>query len=176
MRGLLIGRFQPFHLGHLAVVRTIRSTSPDRELLVVIGSAEASYTWENPFTAGERFEMIERACREARIGGVAVVPVPDIRRHAMWVAYLVGYLPPFETVHTNNPLTRLLFEKAGFAVDSPPLVDRERFEGASIRRRLAAGEPVRDLLPPSVASYLESISAARRLAMLRPASTNGPTP
>jgi nicotinamide-nucleotide adenylyltransferase len=171
VRGLLVGRFQPFHLGHLGVIRSARAASPDAELLLVIGSAESSYTWENPFTAGERFEMAVRACREAGVGGVSVVPVEDIHRHTQWVAYLAGMLPKFETVYTNNPLTRLLFERAGYAVIAPPWVDRARCEGAAIRRRLAVGETVADAVPPSVAPYLEEIHAAERLRMLRP--TNG---
>ncbi len=168
MRGLLVGRFQPFHTGHLGVVRTIRSEAPDRDLVVVIGSAEESYTWENPFTAGERFEMVERACREAGISGVTVVPVEDIRRHTQWVAYLEGLLPPFDTVYTNNPLTRLLFERAGYEVKAPAWVDRGRFEGVAIRERLAQGEDLKGLVPPSVAAYLAEIGAAARLAALRP--------
>lgn len=169
MRGLLVGRFQPFHSGHLEVVRALREGRDAPELLVVIGSAQASYTWENPFTAGERYEMIARALAEAGISGVGIVPVPDLDRHALWVSYLVGLLPPFETVHTNNPLTRLLFERAGLAVNSPPWVDRSRFEGVAIRERLAEGREVGGLVPAAVAAYLGEIGAAARLAMLRPA-------
>lgn len=173
MRGLFLGRFQPLHSGHLGVLRSIRAKTPETELLVVVGSAEESYTWENPFTAGERFEMIVRACREAGLERVAVVPVADIRRHAQWVSYLVGLLPPFELVYTNNPLTRLLFEKAGVPVESPPWVDRARFEGVAIRQRLADGEDVDGLVPPAVAAYLREIDAGPRLALLRPGSRAG---
>lgn len=167
MRGLLVGRFQPFHAGHLAVLKELRVREPERELLLAIGSADAAFTWENPFTAGERFEMISRALREARLSGIFVVPVEDIHRHTMWVAYLVGLLPAFDCVYTNNPLTRLLFERAGVRVESPPLVDRSRFEGATIRERLARGEDVGDAVPPAVAGYLRELGAASRLAMLR---------
>lgn len=166
MRGLLVGRFQPFHAGHLEVVRQIRARTPDRELLIVVGSADEAYTVENPFTAGERFEMIERAVRDAGISGVTIVPVQDIRRHAMWVSYLVGLLPRFELVYTNNPLTRLLFERAGFRVEAPPLIDRERYEGVQIRRLLAAGQNVEGLVPRAVAAFLTEIGAAPRLALL----------
>ncbi|HXY46810.1 MAG TPA: adenylyltransferase/cytidyltransferase family protein, partial [Thermoplasmata archaeon] len=85
MRGLLIGRFQPFHRGHLSVVRTIRADRPDDSLLLGIGSAQESFTWKNPFTAGERFEMIARAIADADIARVEVVPIPDIHQHALWV-------------------------------------------------------------------------------------------
>ncbi|EQD71115.1 nicotinamide-nucleotide adenylyltransferase, partial [mine drainage metagenome] len=93
-RGLLIGRFQPFHRGHLAVLDGIRAAAPDTPLLVAIGTAEESYTWRNPFTAGERFEMIDRAARAANLSGVEIVPLPDIRRHAQWVAYAESMPPP----------------------------------------------------------------------------------
>jgi len=170
VRGLLVGRFQPFHSGHLGLVSAIRAAAPDRDLLIGIGSAEQSYTAENPFTGGERFEMIAAALREAGVDGVAIVPIPDIRRHALWVRYLEGLLPPFDRVYTNNPLTRLLFEKAGYAVESPPLIDRRRFEGASIRERLAAGGSVRDRVPPAVDRYLRTLDAAARLRAIRSAA------
>jgi len=168
MRGVLIGRFQPFHLGHLAVVRALRAARPAEPLLLGIGSAQASYTWENPFTAGERFEMIDAALREAGLSDCPIVPLPDIERHAQWVAYVESMLPPFDRVYTNNPLTRLLFERARYAVESPPLVDRARFEGARIRDALAAGGSWTDRLPPAVAQYLLRVDAPQRLRLLRP--------
>lgn len=170
MRGLLIGRFQPFHRGHLAVTRAIRSARPSAPLLIGIGSAEESFTWQNPFTAGERFEMITRALDEGRVGGVEVVPIADIRRHALWVGYLEALLPPFDRIYTNNPLTRVLFERAGYDVESPTLVDRRRFEGRHVRTQLASGRGWKELVPPAIARYLVSISAPARLRMLRQAA------
>jgi len=166
VRGLLVGRFQPFHRGHLGVVRSIRSAHPDRTLLLGIGSAQASYTADNPFTAGERFEMIDRALVEAGISGCVPVPLTDIDRHALWVAHVASLLPPFGTVYTNNPLTRSLFERAGYAVESPPLVDRARFEGAKVRAALLEGTRWRGLVPPAVAAYLEELGATDRLRLL----------
>jgi nicotinamide-nucleotide adenylyltransferase len=164
---LLIGRFQPFHLGHLGVVRTIRAERPDARLLLAIGSAEQSYTWKNPFTAGERLEMAVRALREARLEGVECVPVADIQRHALWVRYLEGLLPPFDRVYTNNPLTRLLFERAGYDVERPRLIERRRFEGVNVREHLAADRGWKPLVPPAVARYLVTIGGPARLKLLR---------
>lgn len=167
MRGLLIGRFQPFHRGHLATVRAIRKARPDAPLLIGIGSAEESFTWRNPFTAGERSEMVGRAIAAVRLGRVEVVPIADIQRHALWVRYLESLLPPFDRIYTNNPLTRLLFERAGYDVESPRLVDRRRFEGFRIRAKLAANRGWRELVPPEVARYLLTIDAPARLRLLR---------
>ncbi len=170
MRGLFVGRFQPFHRGHLELIRGVVRGPGAEPLLVVVGSAEQSYTWENPFTGGERFEMIERSVREAKLPGVAVVPVADISRHALWVRYLEGLLPPFDVVYSHNPLTLLLFERAGYRTVRPPFHDRRRLQGVRIRERLARGEPVPELVPPAVGRYLEELGAAERLAALRPRS------
>ena len=170
MRGLLIGRFQPFHGGHLEVVRKIRSERPSAPILIGIGTAEQSYTWENPFTAGERVEMIDRALAEAKVSGAMLVPIADIDRHALWVNYLEALLPTFDRVYTNNPLTRVLFERSGYLVESPPLFDRERFEGARIREQLANGGEWKTAVPPAVGAYLEEIGAPARLQVLKNAS------
>jgi nicotinamide-nucleotide adenylyltransferase len=167
-----VGRFQPFHGGHARVVATIRRARPDAALLLVIGSADESFTWKNPFTAGERFEMIDRALAGTEGPPFHIVPVADIRRHAQWVRYLESFLPAFDRVYTNNPLTRLLFERAGYPVESPALVARARFEGEHIRRRLATDRGWRALVPPPVAAYLSELGAPGRLSMLR--SRGGP--
>jgi nicotinamide-nucleotide adenylyltransferase len=167
VRGLLIGRFQPFHRGHLEVVRKVRADRPSAPLLIGVGTADESYTWENPFTAGERIEMIERALQEGKVENTYLVPISDIHRHALWVGYLESLLPPFDRVYTNNPLTRLLFERAGYLVESPPLFDRSRFEGLRIREQLADGGPWKDAVPPAVAKYLEEIGAPARLGVLK---------
>jgi len=167
VRGLLIGRFQPFHRGHLEVVRKVRADLPSASLLIGVGTADESYTWENPFTAGERLEMIERALGEAKVENVQLIPISDISRHALWVSYLEALLPPFDRVYTNNPLTRLLFERAGYLVESPPLFDRARFEGVRIREQLAEGSGWKEAVPPAVAAYLEEIGAPARLQVLK---------
>jgi nicotinamide-nucleotide adenylyltransferase len=165
-RALLIGRFQPFHRGHLAVVEEVRRKRPEESLLLGVGSAQASYTFDNPFTAGERLEMIERALTEAKILGWSSSPIPDIHRHDLWVAHVTSLVPKFERIYTNNPLTRLLFERSGYVVESPRLVERARFQGAFIRSTIREEKPWRSLVPESVANYLEVIGGVDRIRML----------
>jgi nicotinamide-nucleotide adenylyltransferase len=165
-RGLLIGRFQPFHLGHLALIRQLREHRPTETLLLGIGSAQVAYTIENPFTAGERYEMIEAALEEALLKGCRPVPVTDVDRHAIWVAHVESMLPTFTTVYTNNPLTRALFERAGHPVVEPGLIERERFEGVRVRQALADDRGWRELVPPSVAHLLEDLGGPERLRLL----------
>jgi nicotinamide-nucleotide adenylyltransferase len=163
-RALILGRFQPPHRGHLHVIG--KAAAEFDEVFVVVGSAQASYTRENPFTAGERIEMLEAALSEAGLDNVRVYPTPDINRHAQWVAYLDSQVPRYETVVTNNPLTRVLFTKAGYDVREGDLWRREECSGTRIRTMLADGEPVADLVPPAVARVLDRLDAGKRIRAL----------
>jgi len=51
-----IGRFQPFHNGHLSVVK--RAYEVANRVLVLVGSSNTSINMRNPFTYEERMEMI----------------------------------------------------------------------------------------------------------------------
>ncbi|MCI4328233.1 MAG: nicotinamide-nucleotide adenylyltransferase, partial [Thermoplasmata archaeon] len=139
------------------------------------GSSQASFTLDNPFTGGERFEMIERALLEAGISNYHPLPIPDIERHSVWVSHVVSLLPTFDRVYTNNPLTRELFERAGHAVEATPLFDRGRWEGTRVRSTMEEGGAWTELVPPSVARYLEEIHGPERLRTIRghaPGSTD----
>ena len=56
MIGFLIGRFQPFHLGHLEAIKF--ALSKVEYLHIGIGSSNKSHEARNPFTADERKQMI----------------------------------------------------------------------------------------------------------------------
>jgi nicotinamide-nucleotide adenylyltransferase len=173
-RGLLVGRFQPFHRGHLGVVEAIRKAHPEEPLLLGIGSAQVSYTRENPFTAAERMEMAHLAIAEAHLTDVHPVPLLDIDRHALWVSYLTSLLPPFQRVYTRNPLTEALFRAQGYEVIPVEWVDRTTLEGARIRAAMAAGGRWAHLVPDSVARYLGEIDGVGRLRMLLQAPLTPP--
>jgi len=52
MNGLLIGRFQPFHLGHLEALKF--ASSKVDNLWLGLGSSNKSIEKSNPFSAEER--------------------------------------------------------------------------------------------------------------------------
>ena len=59
-RFIVLGRFQPFHKGHEYLVKTAYSMMSDEdELVVAIGSQQAGWEPNNPWTADERQAMIQ---------------------------------------------------------------------------------------------------------------------
>jgi len=158
---LLIGRFQPFHNGHMEVIKTIAGQC-DR-MIIGIGSAQLSHTFDNPFTAGERHLMMSRAFHDEGLDNFFLVPIVDINRYSIWVAHVASLVPPFQDVYTNNPLTRRLFEEAGYEVRAPPMFNRELYSGTEIRRRIVAGLEWEHLVPPGVAETIHEVGGDERL-------------
>jgi len=161
VRGLIVGRFQPLHKGHLAAIReALRKCD---ELIVVIGSAEDSHTERNPFTAGERFQMLLSSLTSKERSRILIVPVRDLNRFSLWVSHVESHLPPFDVVFSNSDLTRSLFSHAGYKVQRTKAYNPKEYSATEIRRRIASNEKWKDLVPEPVARMLEAMDARQRL-------------
>lgn len=158
-----MGRFQPFHLGHLYAIKD--TLGEVDELVIVIGSAQYSHTPNNPFTAGERLVMVRKALEEVGIecSRCWVVPVPDVHLHMMWVSAVEGYTPSFDIVYSNEPLTRRLFIEAEYKVKTVRFYERKIYSSTEIRKRMLKGVSWKKLVPRSVAAYVEAIDGINRL-------------
>lgn len=162
-RAIIVGRWQPVHKGHVAVIKQI--LDEEDELIICIGSAQLSHTVHDPFTAGERTLMITKALAEAGVdlSKIHVVPIPDVNNNAIWVSHVLSFAPPFTTVYSGNPLVKRLFRERGFEAKSPPLFKREEYQGTEIRKRMLEGRDWRSLVPKAVAKVMEEIKAVERL-------------
>ena len=160
MRGFYIGRFQPYHDGHHAMVERIADEVD--ELVLGIGSADDSHTTHDPFTAGERIMMISKAVAEFDLP-TYVVPLEDINRNAVWVSHVESMCPKFDVAYSNNPLVVRLFEESGIEVRQSPMFDRERLEGSEIRELMIEDESWYDRVPNPVVDTIEEINGVKRL-------------
>ncbi|MBL8484271.1 MAG: bifunctional nicotinamide-nucleotide adenylyltransferase/Nudix hydroxylase [Rhodocyclaceae bacterium] len=79
-----IGRFQPFHGGHAALLR--RALAAAELCVVVIGSAFQARSPKNPFTWQERAEMIRLAAAEVDRERLLFLPVRDYYDGDRWTA------------------------------------------------------------------------------------------
>ncbi len=163
IRGCLIGRFQPFHNGHLQVVERI-SADVD-ELVIGIGSADASHTVKNPFTAGERLMMIRKTLEPYEITDY-VVPIEDLNRNSVWVSHIQSMAPRFDVAYSNNPLVVRLFEEAEIEVRQTEMFNREDLKGSEIRDGIIEGEGWRECVPDAVAAVIDEIDGVSRLRQI----------
>jgi len=80
---VLIGRFQPVHNGHLALLRAALAAAP--RVIVLLGSAHQARSPRHPFSWTERAEMLRLALAEAERERVDIVPLRDLYDEARWV-------------------------------------------------------------------------------------------
>lgn len=162
-----MGRFQPFHLGHLMAVRDA-STEVD-ELIIVIGSSQRSHEFRNPFTAGERIEMIrETLIDEQKIDEhrILLIPVPDTDIHYLWTYQMDLLVPSYDRVYTNDPFTKYLFTERGVNVVQRRLHRRKCFSATQVRRRMVMDGDWQSLVSNRTAEFIVTINGVNRIKSL----------
>jgi len=164
MNGLLIGRFQPFHLGHLDALRFALS-KVDR-LWIGLGSSNKPLQKNNPFSAEERKEMILSSIDESMKSRIQIYFIPDLENHIKWIELIDTLVPKFDTVFTNDELTRHLYSKRDVEVLPIPFVKRDILSGTNIRDMIISDQTWEDLVPEGTKNFLHKTSAKQRLKNL----------
>ena len=90
--GMLIGRFQPFHVGHKAILE--RALEECDKVVVLLGSAQEARVLHNPLTSGERWAMIQN-CFPNEKDRIEIFSVQDratVSNDESWGEYLFNTL------------------------------------------------------------------------------------
>ena len=164
MNGLLIGRFQPFHLGHLNAV--LFGLSRTENLFIGIGSSNKSNERKNPFSAEERTEMIISSIESSMIDRLKIFDIPDVDNHEKWTFEIDQIVPKYDVVFTNDEFTKTLFERRKIDVIPVVLKDREKFSGTNVRQLITDDKNWQDLVPRGTRKVLDKINAKERLKNL----------
>jgi nicotinamide-nucleotide adenylyltransferase len=164
MNGLLIGRFQPFHLGHLDALRF--ALSKVDKLWIGLGSSNKPLQKNNPFSAEEREEMILSSVDEFMKPRIQIYFIPDLENHIKWIELIDTLVPKFDTVFTNDELTRHLYSKRDVEVLPIPFVKRDILSGTNIRDMIISDQTWEDLVPEGTKNFLYKTSAKQRLKNL----------
>ena len=164
MDGLLIGRFQPFHLGHLDAV--LFGLAKTENLFIGIGSSNKFNEKKNPFSVEERREMIFSSIDPSMIDQIKIFDIPDIGDHEKWTFEIDKIMPKYDVVFTNDDFTKTLFGKRQINVIQVVLKDREKFSGTNIRELITDGKNWQDLVPNGTRKVLDKINAKERLKNL----------
>ena len=160
---LFVGRFQPFHKGHLQTILKILEEN-DR-IIIVMGSTEESFSGRNPLTTEERTLMIKESLKEAEIPEKTykVIPVHDINNIERWVEHLNKHVPPYNRVYTGSKLVEICYEKN----PGPKIIKLNRtslpISGSEIRKRLIKNENWENMVPKAVEALLKKWDIPERL-------------
>ena len=161
MNGLLIGRFQPFHLGHLSAIQF--ALSKVDKLWIGLGSSNKPIEKDNPFTATERKKMILSSIDSSMKEKISIYFIPDVDNHIRWIEKIDTIVPSFDIVFSNDDLTKHLYAKRSTKISSIPFSNREILSGTRIRDLIVSDQKWDDLVPNGTKNFLIGIGAKDRL-------------
>ncbi|MGD1904886.1 MAG: adenylyltransferase/cytidyltransferase family protein [Leptolyngbyaceae cyanobacterium] len=81
-----IGRFQPFHWGHWAMVQA--ALNQGERVIILLGSHQSRQYRQNPWTAAEREQMIRASLSHGENECIDCLPIPDFPSFADWSAHI----------------------------------------------------------------------------------------
>ena len=159
---LFLGRFQPFHNGHLYVIK--EALKEVDKIIIGVAYNEDADKNENPFSVEERIEMIDLALPANEISNYTIFPVPDHDDDSKWVEQLETLVPKFDVVYMSDKNTfgekwveRCLKEKYTIRrIKSITGID-----GTIIREKIRNKEEWKSLVPRQVAVYITKLMHLR---------------
>ena len=164
--GALVGRFQPFHNGHLQLILGI--INQVETIKIGIGSSQSVNTPENPFSFDERKQMIiDSLDHHGIIPSIyTIYAIPDLHNITKWTESLMQIFGDFDIFYSNNEWIRQFLLNYGKKIGSLMKFDFERFNGTFIRAQIKADRAITDLLPISVITIMRKIQGFQRIKEL----------
>ncbi len=151
--GVFIGRFQPFHLGHLSVINRMEKDESIARILVGIGSAQEANSFTNPFSFREREAMIGQVLKARLKKPFKIFGVQDVNQPKLWLDLVkLAAKEPFDIIYTNNPEVEEIAKGAGIKVNRSELT--LGITATNIRKAIAKGEDISDLVPKEILAQL----------------------
>jgi len=175
---LVIGRFQPFHRGHAALINAAISSAAAQQLplRICIGSSNRPESMQNPWTWQERQEMIDAWMQsEHPDQQYSVVAIPDLGDPENWVLHAEKWHGGAGHFFSTDEATAGLYERADWPVTIDELQNRESWEGWRIRATMqmvstvveeAVSHVLSASIPQSVLALIIEKSWQRRIAFL----------
>ncbi len=155
-RGLLIGRFQPFHKGHLYLLQHVQKKV--KKLAIAIGSANV-FDEDNPFTYEDRKRMIEKVIHEEKLDSFIekIVPLNDFYDDELWFKNSLHKTGNIDIIVGNNEWPNRIFEKQGYTIWRVGFFKKYLYEGEKIRELIRQKKQWFDRVPHYLVLPIQSL-------------------
>lgn len=152
--GLVVGRFQPFHKGHLYLFK--KAIKVSYKIIIAVGSSNIK-DGDNPLSYSKRVKMLRKVIAnegwEERI--LKIVPSPDDPSDDIWLKLLLKNTGKFDVGIGNNDWTNGILKKAGYKVLEVPYLKRIEYQGVIIRKLFEEGKSWEEKVPAYLIEFLE---------------------
>jgi pantetheine-phosphate adenylyltransferase len=152
---LIVGRFQPFHKGHLYLFKKALKVAD--KIVIAIGSANINDE-NNPLNFETRKKIIKAVAYKEKIEEkiIKIVPLDDFFDDKKWLNNLRMQVGNFDVALGNNDWTNNILEKAGYKVIKVNHYKRNMYEGWRIRKLFRKGLDFKDRVPKYIYPYIIS--------------------
>lgn len=148
----MVARWQPVHLGHLAILNALLEQS--EHVLIGIGSAN-TYNFRCPFTLPETETMLALVLKPVK--NFTIIPIPDLNNGPRWRRMVKSLFKELDCFVTANPYVANLMEKE-YIIKHPVelLRDEEKIKvnGEMVRKAIAKNENWQSLVPEQISDYI----------------------
>ncbi|MDD5192909.1 MAG: adenylyltransferase/cytidyltransferase family protein [Candidatus Nanoarchaeia archaeon] len=165
---LIIGRFQPFHTGHLELIK--KYCRLGYFIKIGIGSVNKPCDLKNPLTFKERANIIRGVLKDNKIKDYELYSIPDIPRDSLYAGHVSKIVGKYDLVITGNMLIKNIFLKycsssATCRVDYfNEKVNRiKEIKAKNIRKRWLFSKPNKKEISKSTFGYLKKAKFSDRL-------------
>ncbi|MDO9028181.1 MAG: pantetheine-phosphate adenylyltransferase, partial [Candidatus Roizmanbacteria bacterium] len=153
---LIVGRFQPFHKGHLFLIK--KALEKSDKIVIGIGSSNICDE-NNPIDFETRKKIIKTVVYKEKIEEkiIKIVPLDDFFDDEKWLKNLEKQVSKFDIALGNNEWTNKILKRAGYKVLRVNYYKRSLYEGWRIRKLIKQGKSWQDRVP----EYLIKIISSR---------------
>ena len=131
MIGLFIGRFQPFHMGHLDAVKQILKECDT--IIIGVGSSQYEKTNDNPFSYEQRKQIIQKTLNNNKIKNFKIIAIPDIHNPPLWVDHVNKTInEKYDIAYSGNPITIKLFKEKN--IKTKKLIQNIQISATKLRK------------------------------------------
>lgn len=158
---LIIGRFQPFHLGHLYLLK--KAVAIADKIIIGIGSASI-LDENNPLDFDIRKKIIKAVFYKEKIEEklIKIVALEDFFDDKKWLNNIKKKVGRFDLVISNNEWTYSIMENAGHRTKKISYYKRNLYEGWRIRKLIKERKKWQDRIP----EYLRNFFAKHNLLVV----------
>lgn len=152
--GLVIGRFQPFHLGHKYLIE--KSLELCEKIIIGVGSSNITGE-KNPYSLETRLDFIKKFLREENLESriIKIVDVPDVPDDNDWLKIAQERTGKIDVEIGDNEWTNGIYEAHGVPVIRIGFFRRHILEGTKIRRNMREKKPWKSRVPKYLHTQIE---------------------
>lgn len=160
-RILIIGRFQPFHLGHLSLLK--KGLKDCDEIIIAIGSSNNKREDINPFLTEERYNMIKKVIVSENLPKkkIIIIDIHNEKSDTVWLQNIQTLCPSFHSVYTGTNRGYEYMKKLFTSINKPFHIIKNiiDIDASTLRKKMKNNDPSWEtFLHPSTVEYLHSIN------------------